>query len=302
MKNCIIVFLFIFIIINGLIAGSDFLLINNSPESSGKGNTGVAEFSDISYALINPASTSKLRSAQFSFSYLILNNTMNYNYFSGGYPLGTGILSIHCVYVSLPDMNESLGGEDLLNSLNYKDICFIVSDSFKIGDFINGGLSFKYIKREIVDVKASAYAIDVGLIKSFNIGNYSKNTSDNFSIGFSLKNIGNKIQFVEEKEDLPLTYVVGVKYSPYKNLSLLYDANKEKSFELKHYIGAEYKTPFFFIPRVGVKLEEETIIMTGMGLQYAIGGLKLKCDYAYNLLGQEIKNHAIALNLEIGTG
>lgn len=299
MKRSLIIGIFIFLFINTIIAGSDFLLINNSPESSGKGNAGVAEYSDVSYSLINPASTVKNIKPQVSFTYLILNNDLNYNYFGAGYPLSTGMLSVHLIYVSLPDSSETFGGEEKGEGINFSDVGIIISDSFKIGDIVNAGLSFKYIKCEISDFKDSTYAFDFGLIKEFNFFNFAKKYYNNLNIGSSVKNFGGKMKFIEQEEELPLTYTFGIKYSPYVNMSFLYDLNKTINKDMDHFFGFEYKTPYYFIPRIGVKFEEETVLMSGIGIQYGLDFMKFKCDYSYNLLGQVVKNHSFSLNFEI---
>ena len=66
-----------------------------------------------------------------------------------------------------------------------------------------------------------------------------------------------------------------------------------------NYFGIEYKTPFYVLPRIGLKFEEETVLMTGIGFNYQTSYLKFKIDYSHNLLGQVIKSHSISLNLEI---
>lgn len=296
-RNCQFIILILLIIFKCLYADSEFLLMNNSADSLGKGSTGTAEYAGVDYALINPASTIKNK-MQVSFSYMLLDNNLNYNYIGGGIPFLNGMLSVHLVYVSLPDTLETTGGDQLDDSLNYNDTCFILSDSFKLKDIASLGMSVKYIKREIAGLNAETYALDFGLIKEFNAFNFDKKYYNNLHVGASVKNMGGTIKFIQEEEELPRTFVFGIKYSPYFNWSVLYDINKVNNKDIGHLMGVEYKTPFFFIPRVGIRFEEETVIMTGMGIDYNLSFVKLNCDYSYNIIGQAVKNHSFSLGLE----
>lgn len=295
----VLIFIFVFSLIKLISAGSDFLLINNSSERSGKGNAGVSDYSDISYALVNPASTIKNNKPQISFTYLVLNNNLNYNYLGVGFPAFSGTLSIHLIYLYFPNLSETHGGEETGSFMNYNDMCIVISDSFKIMDICNCGLSLKYIKSEISDIKASTYALDFGVIKDFNFLNFEKKYYNNLKIGLSIKNIGGNMKFIQQSEELPLTWTLGLKYLPYSDWSFLYDINKTKLKKIENYLGIEYKTPFYVLPRIGLKFEEETVLMTGIGFNYQTSYLKFKIDYSHNLLGQVIKSHSISLNLEI---
>ncbi len=284
-----------------LFCENDFLLINNSSERSAKGDAGVSEYSDISYAIINPASTIKNKNPQISFTYLLYNNNLNYNYLGVGFPIFSGLFSIHVIYLSLPNLEGSIGGEGTGDYMNYNDMSMIVSESFRLWDFMNMGISFKYIKREISEYKAETFGVDLGVIKDIELFNMDRKKYNNFSIGGSLRNVGGKMEFIEEKEDLPLSITSGIKYKPFFKWSLLFDVNKVKNRGLNSYFGLEYLSPFYLEPRVGIKFEEETVIMTGLGLNVQAGYLKFKIDYSHNLFGQQVKSHSISLNLEIQT-
>lgn len=280
--------------------GTDFVLINNSAESAGRGGTGAGRFSHISAAIINPAATVNKHVPQISLSHLMLqDNNMNYEYIGIGFPVYNNMVSLHFIYLYLPDTFELIGGEKTGNIINYNDTCILVSDSIKLKDFFSLGISLKYIRREIADISSSTFAVDIGIIKDFSFFNFAKKIYNNCAIGFSLKNIGGKMKFVQTEEKLPLTYVLGLSYSPYPEIRFLYDINKIRMRNLHHLIGIEYITPFILELRTGIRFEEETVLMTGIGIEQSIGYVNLKADYAVNLLGQAVKNHTVSLNIEI---
>ncbi|MDD5066230.1 MAG: PorV/PorQ family protein [bacterium] len=280
------------------LAGSDFLLINNSPESLGRGGAGSAGLSDVSHAVLNPASTVMITKPQVSASYLIFQNNFNYNYFGAGYPVYPGFLSFHVIYLSLSDMDEEMGGEGTSASISYSDAAIAASYSLRIGDIVNAGVSLKYIRRKIEASQDSTWGLDLGVAKEFNFLNLAKKYYPNFILAAAVRHIGGQLKFMETEEDLPLTYTFGFSYSPYTDLFLSYDMNKTREEEMNHSLGLEYRTPFYIIPRIGLKMEEEIILMTGLGLRYNLGFISIKCDYAYNLLGQQVKSHAVSLCLE----
>ncbi|MDD5066228.1 MAG: PorV/PorQ family protein [bacterium] len=287
-------------LLSGLLrAGNEFLLLNPGSEGTGRGNTGTAQYSDISSVLLNPASSLKNNKPQVSFTYMVVNNSMNYNYLGLGFPAFNGTASLHLVYLYFPNTEELLGGEETGELVNYNDMALMLSDSFRIRGLFDAGISLKYVKREISDVKGDTLAADMGLIREFSFLDREKHSRNNLSLGLSLKNLGGKIKFMEESEDLPLTLSLGMKYSPYRAVAFLYDLSKTIHEETGHYLGLEYSSPFYLIPRMGLKMEEETVLMIGLGLQYRTGYIRFKLDYSHNLLGQAIKSHSFSLNLEI---
>jgi len=281
------------------VVGSDFLLINNSAESSGHGNSGVGKFSDISFAMLNPASVSKNVFTQLSLSHIILNNNLSYTYVGIGFPVYNNILSFHLLSLYYPESFELMGGEKTGYTINYSDDAIIISDALNFFNFINIGMSLKFIRREIAEFKSSTFGFDVGILKGFSFLNFDKGKRENFSIGIAIRNIGKSLKFIQTSERLPLTFAGGIAFSPYKNYYLFYDLNKTYKKNFFQYIGFEYITPYYFIPRVGLKIENEITLMTGVGLKYKIGYLNFNLNYSVNLLGQPIKYHTISLNLEI---
>ena len=278
--------------------GSEFLLINNSAESSAAGGTGVAKFSDISFSLINPASPLKNYSPQISLSHIVLNEYLNYEYLSVGFPLFNLLFSIHFIYLYSPETFEIIYGENTSGTITYYDTSFIFSSALKIKNYFSFGLNLKYIKREVADNKSTGWALDSGIIKEFNFLNFDKRTYDNFALGLAVKNLGTKMKFLESEENLPLTFSFGISYSPYKFISILYDLNKTISKDFFHYIGAEYKK-FYFIPRIGVQIEKEPVLMLGAGINYNIKYIKLKLNYSLTLFGKATKSHFFSLNLAV---
>lgn len=282
------------------IVGTDFLLIKNSAEIAGRGGTGSGKYSYISSVIENPASSANNNMPQISLSHLMLhNNNMNYEYIGVGFPVYNNMFSLHFIYLYLPDTFELIGGEETGNTINYNDTCILLSDSLKIKDLFSAGLSLKYIKREIADISATTFSFDFGIIKDFSFFNLAKKIYNNCAIGFALKNLGGSIKFIQTEEKLPLSYSFGLSYSPYPEISFLYDINKIHLRKLYHLFGIEYKTPFLFDLRTGLKFEEETVLMSGIGIRQRIGYVDIKADYAINLFGQAVKNHTISLNIVI---
>ncbi len=301
MKKLYVLIIF-FTLINFVYAdftGSDFLLINNSAERYATGSAGVAKYSDISYTPYNPACAAQNKFPQISLSHLIINNNLNYEYISVGFPLYYTMFSVHLIYLYYPDSFELLGGENTGSTINYSDTAIILSEAFLIKNFINVGINIKFIKREIADVKSTGYAIDVGTIKHFNLFNFDKNVYDNFAAGISIRNLGSQLKFLQESESLPLTFTVGIKYSPYKTFTFLYDFNKSLSRTPIHNIGIEYNTDFHITPGIGAEVGDETLITGGIGFNYKIGYIKLKANYSVNILGSITKNNTLSLNIEI---
>ncbi len=286
-------------LIYGNFTGSDFLLINNSAERYTTGGAGAAKYSDISFSPYNPAAPGKNRMVQISLSHLILNNNLNFEYIGIGGPFLYTTLSLHLVYLYYPNNFESIGGENTDISINYSDMAVILSEAVPIKKFITLGLNVKFIKREIAGVKTTGYAIDFGAIKNFYFFNFDKNIDNNFGIGFSIKNIGSQLKFLQESESLPLTFTAGIKYSPYKVFTFLYDFNKSLSRTPIHNIGIEYNTKFHITPGVGIEIGEEINFTGGIGLNYQMGHLKFKANYSVNIFGSMIKNHNISLNIKI---
>jgi hypothetical protein len=136
----------------------------------------------------------------------------------------------------------------------------MVGYSKEISDGISIGMNLKYINEKIEETNATGFGVDIGFLMYI---------SEEIKAGISIENIGSRIKFVSEEENLPYTKRIGIAYEGIENLIIAIDMNKyndDKDWIIN--IGAEYNIEFIFL-RVGYsfdKKRENIPISIGAGI------------------------------------
>ncbi len=188
--------------------------------------------------------------------------------------------------------NQNVGSR-LGEQLTPKDIIITLSLAKKINPVFSFGGNLKYIKSDLVDKDASAFAMDLGAI-------YKPESIQRLQIGFALKNLGTQIKYYTEKEDLPLILSIGGQYS-FKALpiNLYLDVNKPNDNDVTFNSGAEYRISKIIDVRVGYSSDFEagSGLTCGLGLEYN----DWKFDYSLQTVKSEFDDiHRFALSKLFG--
>lgn len=114
-----------------------------------------------------------------------------------------------------------------------------------------------------------------------------------------MQNLGTPTTLVTQKESLPLTFRLGVSYSPIELLSLVADEEKvwgEKSFNT--YFGLDIKPIKFISLRVGGNFVDGNFAFTtGAGGVIFLNSFNLFLDYSLRPFDSAFLTHQISLSL-----
>ncbi|MCF7885071.1 MAG: PorV/PorQ family protein [Candidatus Marinimicrobia bacterium] len=221
--------------------------------------------------------------------------------------------------VTTLDMQEGTG-----EKFSADDYCFSFSYSRKLAQWFAFGASGKYIVSQIWHEKASAMAVDLGVLVNTNFFSFSGKEKDALKIGMSISNYGTKMkysgldlvypidiapnengnfedtpgQYKLSEWELPLIFRFGMSLNPistrYHRLTLAADALHPNNNSEYINLGTQYR---FNIPGTGslfLRGGYKGIFMTRSeyGLTYGgglllnlLGNYSIQIDYAFRNLG-----------------
>ena len=143
----------------------------------------------------------------------------------------------------------------------------------------NFGATVKYINSKISDAKASGFAFDAGWLYNTEIKEIP------FDFGFVVTNIGSKLKFDREKEELPLTAKFGIsaKFDVAENIALrpTFDNIYMNNDKYRISGGMEIQIMENYFARCGYDSFNE--ISSGLTLGFGVSfNKKLDIDYSYS--------------------
>jgi hypothetical protein len=298
----IIFLLFSFLFANlRLIAGSgtssaQFLQLSPSPRASALGNAYTAFAEDADSVYYNPAVSAVMRDMKFSASYALWLESMNYFSFFTVYPL------VHSVSMSvgllgltsglIPETMDPGNGNISLTGRNFTsgDYCVMAGLSFGLFDFLDAGISLKYVNQLLDDKTSSAFAGDVGLFYRGNL--YG------IKAGLVVQNIGTSPKFVTDSFPLPIVVKFGLNY----NLILAPSNNFLRNIILTAEVRDAIQDGFS--AGAGMEANLFGVFSLRAGYDFVPGndsqGFKFGAGFRYNRIIVEMNRFTVQANYSIG--
>jgi hypothetical protein len=318
---------------------ANFLEIGYGSAGSAMGDAYVSVANDLSAAYWNPAGLAFMEKSEAQFSYQPWLADINAAFVGVGLVMpriGTLALSITQVgygdmEVTTLDMQEGTGEQ-----FSPSDFSVALSYSRKLAQWFSFGGSAKYISSQIWHMKASAMAMDLGVLVNTQFFSVSGKREDGLTIGMSISNYGTKMkfdgmdllnpidilpnengnyrdvpgQFKLEGWELPLIFRVGVSLNPistpHHKLTLAADAlhpnNNSESINLGAQYGMTIPSTGTFFLRAGYKAlgmpDSEYGLAFGGGIYLRMmNNLALKLDYGYRGMGILGKTHCYTVGV-----
>lgn len=220
--------------------GAQFLKIGSGarPVGMGRAFAGVAD--DVNSLYWNPAGIGQLAKPEFTAMHLEYFQDINYEYLGYAQPLGGfGNLGFSAIYLNMSDLEKRAADTIVGNTDTWDGSKFKASDSAGILTYAKGfgesffaGLNLKYINSKIETESGTAFAGDIG-------GLYKLSSS--LTTGLVVQNIGSKLKFIEEGDNLPLNVKLGFGYKALKDaLTLGLDLNYPTDNDFNAAAGGEY--------------------------------------------------------------
>lgn len=143
-------------------------------------------------------------------------------------------------------------------------------------DNLNGGITLKYIRSKIDTKSASALAIDTGFVYKY---------SDKTNLSFSVFNLGTKMKYDGDSDNIPLNIKAGMSYKWREKTTFLAEIS-EYIYDEKFYpsFGVEYTLRDGFYLRGGYKFGYDTSnlgSLVGLSTGFGIKVSGIGFNYAY---------------------
>lgn len=261
---------------------------NARPAALGEAFTAASD--DISAFSFNPASLSTLRSGHASFMYQRGLVEDSYGQFMLGAPSKNRGMGLAVSYYNGGNFTYFDGETE--KTVNAKtDIAVSLGYARQWGN-ISLGLSGKYISSKLVETnKATAFAGDIGMQMPL---------ATNARLGFAVQNIGTKLTYVEEANNLPRIVRAGMAFSFFPqayrttlSLDAPYYLNDQ---ELKGGLGLETLVGPMAL-RAGYQSGRDTGEIT-FGAGFNIGSTSV--DYSYGLVQDLEASHKFSVGIRFG--
>ena len=272
-----------------------FLKLGIGAENAAMGNVGVSNTQNGNAIYWNPANTNCLTKKEFSFSHTIWFEDINYEWLSFVMPTQTaGTFGIAAQYVSYGSIDKvDISGEKT-GSFSPTDLAIYLSYSNSYKQFMFGG-NLKYINTTIEN-SASAFAIDLGTTYKID-----KKTS----AGLTISNLGTKIKFNKEEEELPFIIKAGASRIVIDNLLLALDLSFPNDNDPYVNIGGQYLVllgdMFDLKLRAGYDGRSKDIPgFNWLNFGFGVGFNDLSFDYAFVPCGDIGMTHRFSLNIKFG--
>jgi hypothetical protein len=247
---------------------------------------------DVHSMRYNPAGMAQLNQNEFSFTHVASFVDIYYESLMFGIPLKNGktVLGVEVDYLNYGSIERR--DEQNISKGNYSanETAFKFCFSTKTRKDLMFGTNIKMWSGKIDNEKANAFAVDIGAL-------YLVNNSLNF--GFALQNMGTKIKYIEEEENLPFNIKLSARYMPFMIFPpiISLDFNIPKNNKLELNAGIEFWLNEAIALRGGYRDKiDEGNISAGFGIR----GYTFQLDYAYLFTDELDGAHRITATFRFG--
>jgi hypothetical protein len=311
-------------------AGAQFLKIGAGARAAGMGEAFTAVVDDATAMYWNPAGLAQAKKQEVTFTHNQWLAGIKHEFVGYCVPLGgNGTLGMNLTVLNIGEMpvtTVELSGDPTGENFSCMNWSFAIGYGRNLTDKVAFGATAKVIQERIWDMKASAFAMDLGII--------AKTGFKSLRIAAALLNFGTDICYsggqlvggvdyndyglasdqalmVEKSTNsspLPLSYRLGAAYdfmnSPKHKLTGALDYIHPNDGSERQNLGVEYGLNKMLFIRTGLRVDIDArddnnaySPTFGLGINYGFGMLKTKIDYAYADYGSLSTVHRVALAL-----
>lgn len=244
----------------------------------------------------NPSGLGLLPSAQLAGMHLEYAESIGYEFVSYVQPLGAhdglggSVSFLHPKRTSARDVD---GLEDGSFDAHYAAYTLGYGHAFS-GSFALGAAG-KVIDARISDASGQAFAADVGALYR---------VSPSVSVAAVAANLGSTLKLLDEADELPAAYRLGLHLSPVKELSLAAEAGRGGAEDAFGRLGAEWRA----LPAIALRAGYHSDAVRGLpGLAGVTAGFGLtvygqRFDYAWSPMGDLGQTHYFSVVFAFGKG
>jgi hypothetical protein len=285
--------------------GAAFLDIPVGAGPAALGSAYTALSNDAYAATYNPGALGFLDSTQFSGQHLSYIDSIHYEYLSFAVPLPRSNSCTNpadCPGSALAGSVQYLGTGDInamddtgapIGSVSGYYAAYNLAFGHSFNERLSLGLTGKIIQSRLDNVSASAYAADLGSMYKFN---------KNLTLAATLTNLGSKLKYISEGDDLPMAFHLGGVYSFNPSWLVTAEAVFPKTGLESFHIGTEWRPIQMLSLRTGYRTDTVKGLspLAGYSLGLGVEAWGSELAYAWLPYGDLGNTHYISLLMKFG--
>jgi hypothetical protein len=278
---------------------ASFLKLGVGARAVGMGEAYSAVADDATALYWNPAALSRIDSSDATFMHAPYLASTFYDYGAFAHRMGNHAFGVGVQYFSAGSIDQTDINNTALGSFNPYDLAASLGYAYRFGeDGPAVGLAGKFIQSKILNT-ANAFAVDLGVL--------SREYAERWRFAFTTVNLGSKMKFEQESEDLPLALRLGssLKLTEHWLASLDVVAPKDNSPYVA--TGTEYAWHLTDAMALAGRLGYNSLTqgdisgMTGFAFGVGFGFQRFSLDYAFLPYGGVGITHRISLSFKWGS-
>lgn len=244
----------------------------------------------------NPAGLGFVPGAQLAAMHADYDDIGGYEFASFVHPLGArGGLGVSAQYFHADRADSlDLNGDQLGTYSSYYG-AYSLAYGFAVNEQLSIGAAAKLIDARLADVSARAGAGDAGALYRVN---------ERLAFAAVASNLGGRLKFLEQSDELPRNYRLGVHLSPLAQLSLVQETVYDRTELLSGRFAAEWRPLDAIAVRAGYRTDTARRLSALGGLTTGVG-LKVwgqRFDYAWLPMGDLGSTQYFSVVLAFGAG
>jgi hypothetical protein len=219
-------------------SGATFLTLGGGAEPVALGNAYTAVGGDVDSLYYNPAGLAGFSGNQVSFTHSEWLEDSRFDILSiaQGTHYGTWAASAFGLDSGTQEGRDAARVQTA--NFNANDVSGLLSYSVKAGSYAGLGGSVKYVRSSIDTANAATVAGDAGVLVRV--------PGQRLWLGGSVRNIGQGLRFMDQRDSLPLTIAAGAAYQVLTPLNVMLDfTNEPNDARLMIHAGAAYALSVF---------------------------------------------------------
>jgi len=290
---------------------ANFLKIGIGARAAGMGEAYMTASRDAFSQFWNPGTISRVENMSLAFTSINWLVDTQVNYVGVVLPMTVGTFGVDVDYFGTGDIEETTVQEQdgTGRFFNASDMQVGVSYARNMTDRFSFGVKLKYLREELANVQADAFAFDIGSL-------FITDFYNQLRIGISLSNFGSKMQFdgrdlrvvypvadspsnkevpavlETQKWELPLYFRFGVSTDLItfgnSQLTAAFDVLDSRDHEARENLGLELGISDYLFLRSGMRFGyDEAGYSFGAGVKIGMAGVgDLRADYAWTDFGR----------------
>ncbi len=219
---------------------ASFLKISPGARPVGMGNAFTAVADDLNSLAWNPAGMAQAPKREAAFMHAQLFADTQYDFVGYAHPLSRHKLPGTLAFGVARLSQQPIGGRDSnrrrTGSFTAADTVYQAAYSRSVlKRTTNLGVSVKYLQSQLADTRTNSYAFDLGIQRTI------RSSKRPLTLGVSAMNIGPGMRYLDETNDLPLTFSVGAGLRAFSSVLITADVrHRPNSQQTTYGLGSEF--------------------------------------------------------------